>query len=1001
MTWFIRGSCAWVVWVLLAASFPGIETAHGQPLLEITHVIRNGDSIAVHFREACVGRSSYLYDPSFFTVFENGVKMEEFAVRRTDPHSRQPQSVSLVIDNSGSMSGSPMNAAKDACLAFVDQMDGVSDQTAIVLAESPAWVNLSMSTNRDLLRVVLRGLFGLGGTALWDAMHLGLQELTTKANNRCRGMIVLSDGRDANSTLSMMDVLALAVQHDIRVYTIGLGESYDEMTLRTVAEQTGARFYYSPSGADLIPIYEEIAATIRAGSAEHVIEYQSRCMDGTVRTVDLHMHSYCGGSVTKSTSYQAADDSTTFLPSVISVDRKVCSANTTVTVPIRLDVPHVTDMIHPASFTLLFDENFLQLQGVSTDGTLLDGVPVTVVQTVGGVRITSGGIRRAGAGILLSVTFRVGAIQGGDTVHCPIELENWVFASGCFRPVLAAGGLDIVTERPMLVGVLSAPQALTWSVSAGSYAPDPVHIEMRVTNFGAATAMDALYTIACDTTALEFVSPDTTRQRGNMRDIAPNSTGLAAWDLRARPRATSDSVEVCITASFANHPEVRMCRRIWIPSSRTVLACVQTVPAIVPIEVEERYDPMPFEVIVEVRNDGAVASDTIRMRMQLPGSLVFAGSDSAGAEDKLLSPPVLPPGTRGYVTWHLSHPGVQMHRELLITSTMLHGGVVEGSCTGAVVVPALLPPLVASMTYSGETTFCEGGYVVLDAGPGYTSYAWSSGERNRSIVARTTGSYAVRVMDAFGRGALSPPLAVTVYPVPRPHVEIRNGRADLCLGDSIDLDAGGGYAAYLWSNGATTRVLRVGQSGQWWSRITTEDGCLAMTDTLQTRAWPKPPVPTIRRDFGRLLGSIGGHRVQWYRDGVPLPDGTANSYVPKVSGSYTYEVTNEHGCSSMSPPFIMTILSRDDVSPPGSLSVTCLPNPASDEVEVCIDGVIGGRVTLTLVDALGRVWSVARDLAGGAHMSHRFSVRALPPGVYFIIAATRDAVQLRKFVKVE
>jgi hypothetical protein len=68
---------------------------------------------------------------------------------------------------------------------------------------------------------------------------------------------------------------------------------------------------------------------------------------------------------------------------------------------------------------------------------------------------------------------------------------------------------------------------------------------------------------------------------------------------------------------------------------------------------------------------------------------------------------------------------------------------------------------------------------------------------------------------------------------------------------------------------------------------------------------------------------------------------------------------------------------------------------------VRIDGAGAGPVSVTLVDALGRVQGVVRDLAGGGQVSHRFAVGDLPPGVYFIIAATRDAVQLRKFVKVE
>jgi len=56
----------------------------------------------------------------------------------------------------------------------------------------------------------------------------------------------------------------------------------------------------------------------------------------------------------------------------------------------------------------------------------------------------------------------------------------------------------------------------------------------------------------------------------------------------------------------------------------------------------------------------------------------------------------------------------------------------------------------ASGSTPDDGTICTGEDALLDAGPSYNSYAWSSGETSQTITAATAGTYVVTVSDGFG-----------------------------------------------------------------------------------------------------------------------------------------------------------------------------------------------------------------------------------------------------------
>jgi gliding motility-associated-like protein len=148
--------------------------------------------------------------------------------------------------------------------------------------------------------------------------------------------------------------------------------------------------------------------------------------------------------------------------------------------------------------------------------------------------------------------------------------------------------------------------------------------------------------------------------------------------------------------------------------------------------------------------------------------------------------------------------------------------IVVGSCfiTDTVILtqaPALTISLPAT------ATVCQGDSVLLDAGAGYATYAWSNGAISRTIWAKTGGNYRVTVTNGNGCTALSNNIAVTVRQKPKPKI---TGVLLSCNNVATTLDAGAGYQNYIWSTGEKTHTIKTSFLGKIIVTVTDNFNCV-------------------------------------------------------------------------------------------------------------------------------------------------------------------------------
>jgi len=733
-------------------------SAAAQPDLNFKRIRLDWPMVEVYLSVGCNGIKNYFLTRSDIVIREDGREIDDFGISCPDPSSRCPISVGLVFDASDSMVGEGNVGAKDGGYNFVRQMDGTIDEGCVVFFNYTVTVHQQMTSDTAKLRRAISRLPAIGSTALWDGTYMGLMLTQTQGSNTCRAVIVLTDGEDNSSRRNLEEIIAYAVEHNIRVFPIGYGSDVREDQLKYLAQITGGKYYHTPDASALAGIYREISTIMYEFFQECVITYEPRCADGARHDVELGIPDLCGGSAWSTRTYTAPMDSSTFSRRFFSVGSARVSGGAPVKIPITLESPYLRENLYPLTIDLAFDRRWLKLDRIETPpGTLLENIDVHMADLEGGGRIRTTEARVVnGSGILCYAVLQSTVMDTSRNVE--ITVDSAAFTKGCIDPVFTDGMVEITPSAPGVSCVADAPDSLIWDGGGQHYLPEPFELRMVLQNRGTRIARDGYVRLDIDTRYFEPVEPGGFEQ--SIGDIALNGTREVRWKLRAKAQGAVASAEACLRAGFSNHADVVCCREIRIPTAGMMLSCDMEFPDIRYDTQTESFVPNPCDLRVQVRNVGQVVSDSVTALVQLPQGLYI---ESGQVYEKAVQPGVLQPNEAGDVTWKLRIVSSMGGDRLPVRVQMRSGGSTIGFCYDTLTLPLLPAGFTTDITPLGSTTFCEGDSVVLDAGEGYIAYRWSTGQTSRTITVHSSGTYFITVMDHEGRIGRSGNIDVEVH----------------------------------------------------------------------------------------------------------------------------------------------------------------------------------------------------------------------------------------------
>ncbi len=176
----------------------------------------------------------------------------------------KPTSIGIIFDLSGSMSGKSQSIAK-AVNTFIQQSN-TSNDYMIVGFNKKAQLICDWNSSRDDILKALSGVFKYkpnGQTALYDAIYLSLKKMTSSPNTK-HVLLIVSDGNDDSSEITLRQVRRTLRESDVMVYVLGMQSSEVGMNnLEDLASVSGGLALFPRSETEMNDMSGQIAEELR------------------------------------------------------------------------------------------------------------------------------------------------------------------------------------------------------------------------------------------------------------------------------------------------------------------------------------------------------------------------------------------------------------------------------------------------------------------------------------------------------------------------------------------------------------------------------------------------------------------------------------------------------------------------------------------------------------------------------------------------------------------
>ncbi|MBE0644329.1 MAG: VWA domain-containing protein [Bacteroidetes bacterium] len=1013
------------------------SVAAAQPSLTIKRArVVNWPTVEVFYQIKCIGQMNITHTAADLTVAEDGLPVSSFSVYSPDTTQHSPMSVAMVFDASGGTGGGNNPSMKLAGSNFINKMNGTTDEAALVFYNSLVILQQSMTTSKSTLLNQLSTLGFVGNRAMIDGTHAGIIHTASIGQHGNKAVVLISDGFDNASSYTTQDVIDLARTYSVRIYTVGLGASYDINAMKMLADSTGGAFYNVPDTAQLKYTYSEIFEHISDEGRESRLTYTTSCRDGGAHQVAIEIPNLCSGTDRKTYAFIKPFDPSDRGVIDLQITNAEAMAGTFINVPITiLNAPQ--GVLHPMAIGFTFPKSVLQLQDVEITGsspllnTTISVIPVGndyVVRTHDAVPIN-------GPGVILALKFFV--LDRPDSVSCQITQTGAWVSSGCLYPALFSGQVNVaIPPRPVIEAI--GPTGVCPGDS----------VVLRLTN-----AYDRYEWTTGDSTRTIVV-----RAGGNVAVAVTDHAGrtgqsppfpVTVFDAPSPKLSTSGMVSLCAGSTLPLTVSGNFTAYQWSNGGTLPTLNVDTAGLYFVEVIDTNGCHGRSDTVMVILDDPVVTIDA-------DGPLTFCEGDTLRLR-----------ASDGFTSWRWSNGGATQelavtHSDRLTVRAVNAAGCIAQSDTLDVVV---LPRPVAIITSDKSFTLCPDDSLTLDAQAGHDAYLWSTGSTSRRISVRRPGTYWVKV--AGPNGCYSAPATVQIGTPVRPVLQ-PGGAQVACYGEVVRVDAGSGFIAYRWNTGDTTRFADIRLTGDYWVDATEPGGCIMRSDTVVVQIRPRiepvitidgsqnlcegdsvvlsapigyvsyywntgetssrivvrdrgdyhvtvydnencsgtsgdipvelharPAKPTFTRQDAMLVAPLAT-AYQWYRNGLSIQNATSRSYTVLSNGWYSVEVFNEYGCGTLSDEQQVNVTAVEKL--PAGFALEIYPDPTDGMVNVRIETPDAGELRMDVMNMLGQ--SVALyQTRGGTTARHIFDLRHVLAGMYILRVDTGTRILVRRFVK--
>jgi len=263
--------------VLVAVLGAAFAAAQDRPLRD-PRVFRTGiDVVAV---TATVfdrdGRLVAGLSQDAFEMFEDG----EAQIVTQFTGERVPVSVGILLDASDSMLGRRLEDARTAVDRFIIDLLKAEDEFALLVFNHRPHFVTDWTQDSSLVARALSQLHPSGATAIYDAIT-GFLPLAQVRHRQRGALLIISDGADTASDMTLRDVRSALLRSDAFVYAVAIdppgshaiNTAVNVTALRELTDQSGGRTEVVKSSGDLMAALSRIAEEL---NHQYLLGYTSK-----------------------------------------------------------------------------------------------------------------------------------------------------------------------------------------------------------------------------------------------------------------------------------------------------------------------------------------------------------------------------------------------------------------------------------------------------------------------------------------------------------------------------------------------------------------------------------------------------------------------------------------------------------------------------------------------------------------------------------------------------
>jgi VWFA-related protein len=233
--------------------------------------------------------------------FVTNLKKDDFKVYEDDKiqtitnfstESNLPLTIALLVDTSGSIRDK-LKFEEDAAIEFFySTLQRGKDKACVISFDSGVDLIQDFTDDPEKLANKVRQIRAGGGTSLYDALFLAVTKQLAGQSGR-RIVILITDGDDNSSRVSLTETLEAAQKNDVTIYSISTNsaaffgskeQERGDKTLKKFSEETGGKPFFPLKIQDLASSFLDIHDELRS---QYQIGYRTSNakQDGTFRRI--------------------------------------------------------------------------------------------------------------------------------------------------------------------------------------------------------------------------------------------------------------------------------------------------------------------------------------------------------------------------------------------------------------------------------------------------------------------------------------------------------------------------------------------------------------------------------------------------------------------------------------------------------------------------------------------------------------------------------------------